>query len=180
MAAIDRSFLKAKQEIAAEVERAIKTLEKLGKEFDKKARRKMLRRGAEILRDELKSKAPRSKKQHKRYSTAKLLKNKRAPKGMGTVAQTYDPGNLQKAIVVLPLSKSPDLHVGPKVAKQGRKSLPDAYYAHWLEYGAPGIGVPAHPFIRPAVASAKAKVATAVTEDAKKLLGEFEKKHSVK
>jgi HK97 gp10 family phage protein len=165
--------------LSVEVEQAIKTLNKLGEEFDKKTRRKMLRRGAEILRDEIKSRAPRSKKQHKRYSTAKLLKNKRAPKGMGTVIQTYDPGNLKKAIVVLPLSKSHDLHVGPKVARRGQKSLPDAYYAHWLEYGAPGIGVPAHPFIRPAVASVKAKVAEAVTADAKKLLGEFEKKHSI-
>ena len=62
--------------------------------------------------------APRGSKIHKRYSTAKVNKAIRAPKGMGTVVATYSPGNLGNSMQILPLRRTKSaVYVGAKLAK---------------------------------------------------------------
>lgn len=79
----------------------------------------------------------------KRYSTAKVFSGKRAPKGSGTVAATYYPGNLKKSIRTMTFRKSRDaVFIGPKAWKKtsggdfGKDdNRVDPYYAHMVHDG---------------------------------------------
>lgn len=84
--------------------------------------------------------APVGAKAHKRYSTTKVNRSVRAPKGMGKVVATYMPGNLARSIRVLDLKKTKNaVYVGAKLKGpktgtfQGQKA--DGYYMHMVERG---------------------------------------------
>lgn len=100
------------------------------------------------------ARAPVGSVVHKRYSTPKVNRALRAPKGMGQVVATYNPGNLRGAVRTLHFRRAVNaVFVGPKIAKGGGKGTfgpnrPDAYYAHMVEHGT--IHTPAKPFMLPA------------------------------
>lgn len=163
-----------------EIEKALKALDDFGEEFkDPKERRKMLRPAAKVLQAEIRRNAPRSEQAHKRYSTAKFDKKKRAPKGSGNVVATYYPGNLERSIAVLTFRRSAALFVGPRIAKRGKGgefkgAAVDGYYAHFVEFGTKNM--PPAPFVRPAADSARTQVVKEITEAVKKKVKEFEQK----
>ncbi|RMH11192.1 MAG: hypothetical protein D6698_16780 [Gammaproteobacteria bacterium] len=182
---LDVNVAKISPEIEAELRKVHQVFNELGQEFTTKERKKILRKGAEILRDEIRTQAPVSERVHYRYSTPKLVKNIRAPKGKGVRVASYEPGNLSRSIKVLNYKRSKDLFVGPKKAKRnpqgnfaGRRA--DGYYAHWVEYGVPSRGIPATPFVRPAVAAAKGAVKDAVVQEARKAVDQLLKKRGIK
>jgi len=107
----------------------------------------------------IKARAPMSEKAHSRYSTPKASGKIRAPRGQGRIVATYNPGNLQRSFRTLTFRQSAAVFIGAKLEKGNARgtfsgSRTDGYYAHWMEYGAPGAGIPAQPFVRPAVDAA--------------------------
>ncbi len=85
--------------------------------------------------------APVGKKVHKRYSTAKVNRAIRAPKGMGNVVATYYPGNLARSIRVLDLRRAKyAVYVGARLQKgsatgQFSGTRVDGYYMGMVEEG---------------------------------------------
>lgn len=126
--------------ISREVKKINDNLNGLLALFDKKGKQEILKPAADILVDAARENVPESDETHYRYSTAKLAKGIRAPKGKGNVVGVYHPGNLRKAIRRLLFRKSDAVWVGPKVSKGrfgefGKGNRVDGYYAHWMEFG---------------------------------------------
>lgn len=107
---------------------------------DRKTLRKVMRKPADIVAENARPRIPRSKRIHYRYNTAKLIKSRRARKGLGRIVAAYVPGNLRKAIKRLTFRRSARQFVGPKLAKRGKASgvfglnntKVDGYYAQFL------------------------------------------------
>jgi len=114
--------------------------------FDRKGQHEILKPAAKLLVSAARGNIKDSKKLHHRYSTAKLSKNIRAPKGKGNVIATYYPGNLRKSIRTLLFRRSKAVFVGPRLSKRntkgefGKGSRVDGYYAHWMERGSAHFG----------------------------------------
>lgn len=94
----------------------------------------------------IRGRAPQSDEPHSRYSG-------------GQIVATYYPGNLRRAFRTLTFRRSAAVFVGPKLDKGGaggefRGARADAYYAHWIEFGAPAAGLSPRPFVKPAVDAA--------------------------
>lgn len=125
----------------------------------KKESQGAFKQAAPILISAIQARAPQSEKPHFRYDTPKLAQRLRAPNGLGKIIATYMPGNLKRSFKTLVFRRSASIHVGPKVDKQGSGGVfsgnrTDGYYAHWMEFGAPEIGLAPRPFVRPAVSAA--------------------------
>jgi hypothetical protein len=90
--------------IEQEIQDAVKKLQKCGKLFYDN-RQRVAALGGAYASSAAEAAAPKSSKPHKRYSTAKLTKKIRAPKGLGKVVATYFPGNLGRSINVLKFSR---------------------------------------------------------------------------
>lgn len=145
-------------ETQRELTHLIKQLRKVS-DTAKKQSQKAFKEAAGPLVSAIQARAPQSEKAHHRYNTSKLSKSIRAPKGMGNIVATYQPGNLGRSFKTLTFRRSAAVFVGAKLAKGNNKGTfagarTDGYYAHWMEYGAPGQNVPASPFVRPAVDAA--------------------------
>lgn len=141
-----------------ELNHLIKQLHKVS-DTAKKQSQKAFKEAAGPLVSAIQARAPQSEKAHHRYNTSKLSKSIRAPKGMGNIVATYQPGNLGRSFKTLTFRRSAAVFVGAKLAKGNNKGTfagarTDGYYAHWVEYGAPSQNVPASPFVRPAVDAA--------------------------
>lgn len=122
----------------------------------KKKSQTVFKEAAGPLVSAIRARAPMSEKAHSRYSTPKASGRIRAPHGQGRIVATYNPGNLARSFKTLTFRQSAAVFVGAKLAKNNNTGLfsgarTDGYYAHWMEYGAPGAGIPAQPFVRPAV-----------------------------
>jgi len=97
--------------------------------------------GANLFAIAASASAPVGTKVHKRYSTAKVSKALRAPKGMGKVVATYMPGNLSRSIKALDLKRAKNAtYVGARVVRGGGKGTfsfnkADGYYMHMVERG---------------------------------------------
>jgi len=108
----------------------------------KRASQQAFREAAPVLISAIQARAPESGEPHNRYSG-------------GQVKATYYPGNLRRAFRTLQFRRSAAIFVGPRLDKSGsggefRGSRADAYYAHWVEFGAPAAGLPPNPFVKPA------------------------------
>lgn len=123
------------------LQETLKALDKIQESItDPKLRRRVMRKPARIVVDAARPKIPRSKKPHYRYSTAKVIKSRRAAKGQGRIIATYYPGNLRKAIKRLNFRRTPREFIGPVLAKRGRTkgefglnaTRVDGYYAQFL------------------------------------------------
>ena len=123
----------------AEISRCIAALRRVGTVVkDNQGRIAMI--GAKYMAAQIRPVVPRSSKPHMRYSTGKLVRRIRAPKGYGRVAATYDPGNLARSIKALKFARSKTkAWVGAKLAKgvgtTGRfsGSRTDGYYLHMVD-----------------------------------------------
>jgi len=126
----------------------------------KKESQQAFREVSPILISAIQARAPESEKRHYRY------------KG-GHIAATYYPGNLRRSFRTLTFRRSAAVFVGPRLDKAGsggefRGSRADAYYAHWVEFGAPAAGIPARPFVKPAAEAAGPVVLRLATETLKR------------
>lgn len=115
-----------------EIRVTVERLAMVAKDLPKQARR-VLYQGARVVLEEIKSRTPYSSKPHSRYSTPKLTRKLRAPKGFGKIAATYNPGNLEDSMDVLRFSRSEALFVGPRMGRRSKGN--DGYYAGWVEKG---------------------------------------------
>lgn len=111
-------------------------------------RREIIEEAGKILKEEARSRAPRSEKEHYRYDTPKLSNKLRAPKGSGVKAGTYKPGNIQNSIIDIADRKKKlrtyRVIIGPFYRGWKRKlksgvygateRTADGYYAHMI-YG---------------------------------------------
>lgn len=125
-----------------EIAAAIKALYKYG-DVVSRNRQRIAALGGAFAAAAADDAAPRSKKPHMRYSTPKVTRSRRAPKGWGRVAATYTPGNLGNSIRVLTFSRDhTKVWVGAKLAKGqspkgafGKGLRVDGYYLHMVERG---------------------------------------------
>lgn len=167
-----------------EISEAIAKLKGVSKAAGRASNR-ALTKAARPLIQEIRQNAPRSDEPHYRYSTPKLVGGLRAPKGEGRKVATYMPGNLERSFKVLKFRRSAAVFVGPKLDKTGSGGLfagarTDAYYAHWVEYGAPAAGIPARPFVRPAVQSQQDNVLRIAVNELKLAIEQYAKEVAVR
>lgn len=125
--------------IEQEIQQAVKKLQKCGDLF-KENRQRVAALGGAYASAAAESAAPKSSKVHYRYSTAKLTKKIRAPKGLGNKVASYSPGNLGRSINVLKFRQAKSkVFVGAKLARRasgnfsGRRA--DGYYLHFTDQG---------------------------------------------
>jgi HK97 gp10 family phage protein len=147
----------------------IRKLNKLEKKYDTKTVRKILIKAGKPVIKAARSKINDSDAPHKRYNSK------------GDHVATYYPGNLKRSLATLPLKKSNDVFIGPKITKgkstgefRGRRV--DAYYAHMVEGGT--INYPAKPYMRPAAEESRGQVNSIITNEAKKILNEYNRENA--
>lgn len=104
------------------------------------------KQAAPVLISAIQGRAPESEAPHSRYSGGKIV-------------ATYYPGNMRRAFRTLIFRRSAAVFVGAKLDKSGsggefKGNRADAYYAHFIEFGAPAAGLPPRPFVKPAVDAA--------------------------
>lgn len=137
--------MNAQPHIQAEVNDIIRRLRRVSVSA-KKDSQDAFKQAAPVLISAIQGRAPESEEPHSRYSG-------------GRIVATYYPGNLRRAFRTLQFRRSAAVFVGPKLDKGGtggefRGRRADAYYAHFIEFGAPAAGLPPRPFVKPAADAA--------------------------
>lgn len=160
-------------QLQGEIDGAMRRLRSLAEDL-KKESRPALRAGAKLIKEEIVSRAPVGKKVHHRYSTPKLTKGIRAPKGMGRKVATYYPGNLQKSFDVMTFGRSEAVFVGPRVGRRARAGGYDGYYAHMVDRGTKYAR--ADNFIKPAVQAAEKEAVQAIITKLEKKIKQYDTK----
>jgi HK97 gp10 family phage protein len=137
----------------AELRAALNKIRALGDTVSKSERKRMLRKGAIILRDAAKANVPIAAEPYK--------DNK---------GNTIQPGLVRDAVQIRNFRKSYDLFIG--IAKQSGIL---AYWAKWLEFGSKAYrdNPDGYGFMRKALAATKDQVIAQIVSDAKRL---FDKK----
>ena len=150
--------------LQSELNTLIRKLDGLG-EAARKDRNAILTEAAGPLQSAIAGRAPQSDQPHSRYSTPKLNKGLRAPKGQGHIVATYQPGNLRKSVQTLRFRRSRAVFIGPRIDKSGSGRKPDGYYAHMVNFGT--VHQSAQRFVEAGVASAgdtSLRIATDLTK----------------
>ncbi len=133
-------------------------LKEIGDDFAFKKMRSALRKGANIVKDAVKARAPESKYGH----TGKYI---------------HAAGNLKAAIEVKSArSRAKDfvvVHIG---ISSGKSSKYDAYYARWVEFGK--FNQSAKPFMRPALESSSGEVDARVSKFLRNSLKRYKTKQT--
>lgn len=108
---------------------------------DKKLRRKVMAPAARLVVKAARQKTKVGDRVHKRYSTRKVIKNRRAKRNTGNVVATYKPGNLRGSIARLLFRNTFREWIGPKIDSKVRSKIYgpgtrrfDGYYAQ-MRYG---------------------------------------------
>lgn len=137
----------------AELRAALGKIRALGDTVSKSERKKMLRKGALILRDAAKANVPIAAEPYKMYKNGKPF-------------ASILPGFVRDAVQVRNLRKSYDLFVG--IAKVGGIL---AYWAKWLEFGSSAYEKKpeGYGFMRRALAATKDQVIAQIVKDAQRL-----------
>jgi len=168
--------------IQKEIDTAVKKLNGLLKQFDRKTQQKILKPGAKMLATAAKNNIPDSDEPHFRYSTAKVFDGLRAPKGKGNVVAVYHPGNLRRSIKTLIFRKSNALFVGPKVSKNKTGSFKggrtDGYYAHFMEFGT--VNFPGISYMRRAVDSTTSGIIASITKEVTEQVEKYKQNNNLK
>ena len=171
-----------RQLLEQDVREAIKKFQAVEKHFAAKERRDILKEGGKVLVTAVRSKIPEATEDVYRYSTPKVKKKQKAPKGQGNVVAVYTPGNARRSYRVLPLSRTSDVFVGPKVSKKGGGVFSggrvDGYYFHLLEYGSRFMGAVAP--IRRGLAEAKGQISMKLRSEFERHMKKFIEKHAVR
>lgn len=170
-----------KQILEQDVQAAIKKFRALEKHFSAKERREILKEGGKVLVESVRAKVPDADDDVFRYSTPKVRKKQRAPKGSGNVVAVYTPGNARRSYRILPFSNSPDVFVGPKVAKKGGGVFSggkvDGYYFRMLEFGTRFMGAIAP--IRRGLSDAKGAINSRLRSGFERHMKKYEAKHTI-
>ncbi len=168
--------------IQQEIDEAVKTLQKCGKVFYDH-RQRVAALGGAYAASAAEAAAPRSKAIHYRYSTAKLTKKLRAPKGLGNKVASYSPGNLGRSMNVLKFSRAKSkVFVGSKLARRatgkftGRRT--DGYYLHMVEGGTKHAA--ARPFFHPSWERSKSRVFDIMKREFERLGKQFEQQNAIR
>jgi thiamine biosynthesis protein ThiC len=146
-------------------------------------RKRIASLGGAYMASSLEAAAPRGKKVHKRYSTAKVAKRMRAPKGMGRVVATYYPGNLGMSLQVLPFNRAnTKVFVGAKLARRatgsfGQGKRTDGYYLNMVENGTAKSG--SRPFYRATVDRSKDRVYKLMEREWRRISQKFENENKI-
>lgn len=109
-----------------DVEKIIRTLNKLDKTFNAKEIKKIQNKSGAPLIKEMKKNIPKSKEPHHRKDSS------------GNIVATYYPGNLRRSIRRLNIKGAYYSWYGPKTtATKGefRGNKVDGWYAHFVEFG---------------------------------------------
>lgn len=166
-----------------EITATIRTLYYFG-DVVKKNRQRIAALGGAYFAATAEASAPRSKRPHKRYNTAKVVRSIRAPKGSGTVVATYFPGNLGASIQVLKFRQAQSkVFVGARLAKGqasgsfGRGVRTDGYYLNMVELGTRYAA--ARPFFRAAWQRAQPRVLSIMADQWQRLARQFEQTHKI-
>jgi hypothetical protein len=166
-----------------EVQAAIATLNKLPKVVMEN-RKPISALGGAYMASAIEAATPRGNKVHFRYSTAKGNKSMRAPKGMGTIVATYQPGNLQNSLQVLKLNRAKtSTYVGARLAKGkaagtfGAGIRTDGYYAHMVDGGT--VNMSGRHYFVPARDRATPTVLSIMLRQWERLIDKFGLEHSI-
>lgn len=164
-----------------EIADTIATFERLGKLYYDN-RQRILALGGAYASSAAESAAPKSKKTHYRYNTAKLTKKIRAPKGLGNKVATYTPGNLGRSINVLKFRRAKSkVYIGAKLTKGSKGTFTglrtDGYYMHFSEAGTTNIRARGW-FIKSWLAS-KGRVLSVITNEFTRISRKFEISNSI-
>lgn len=168
--------------IEQEINEAIKKLQKLPGVFIQN-RQRVAALGGAYASAAAEAAAPKSSKVHKRYSTAKVTKRIRAPKGLGNVVATYSPGNLGRSINVLKFNRAKSkVFVGAKLARRATGSFSgrrtDGYYMAWVEQGTKNSR--ANMFFRASWERSKGRVYAIMANEFTRLGKQFEQQNAIK
>ena len=165
-----------------EIEAAARTFRRFGDVMGKDVKR-VTALGAAYFASAAESAAPTGAKAHKRYSTAKVNKSMRAPKGMGNVVATYMPGNLARSIRVLDLKKAKNASfVGAKLQKGASTgnfagSRTDGYYMHMVERGTKNWG--GKPFFLASWERSKPRVTAIMVREFERTIEKFKSENDL-
>jgi len=165
-----------------EIEAAARTFQKFGQVMQGEVKR-VTALGGYYFASAAEAAAPTGTKIHKRYSTAKVSKSMRAPKGSGNVVATYMPGNLKRSIRVLDLKRAKNAsYVGAKLNKgpatgtfSGTRA--DGYYMHMVERGTKNWQ--GSPFFVAAWNRAKPRVTAIMVNEFERVILKFERENAV-
>jgi len=163
-----------------DINRLVRALYKVS-EGAKKETRAILAEAAMPVIQMARNSAPVSKAVHYRYKYSRKVKGYRRAKGEGEIVATYRPGNLRDSIKGIFFRRaSNSVFIGPVLARKptgvfgpeysfiyddgGFKSRTDGYYATFVEFGVPEMGISPQPFMRPAVTALPKAGAIAVKE----------------
>lgn len=154
-----------------ESRRLIKALYQLSTEA-KQDTRNILEQASRPIVEAARANAPVGTKTHYRYNTPKLTNLLRAPNGLGVRVATYRPGNLRDSIKAIFFRRAPhSVFIGPVRSRNPKGTFgpdypfvyeggtfastrTDGFYAAWIEFGAPEVGISPQPFMRPAANTA--------------------------
>lgn len=160
------------QRFSKEIKRKFKELKG---EYRVKARKELLRKSGRPMLEAVRAYAPKGRRSKRAVVTLK---------DGGKVA--YYPGNLKISIRYLPLRKTADVFIGPKVYAKRRdgdvfglsKAKAEAHYAHMIERGTRL--QKAQPFMRPGFDSTKAIVLKNMETNFLKVFNKWKKKSQVR
>lgn len=167
-----------------EVNKAVKTLEKLTYYFERE-QRTILEDCAEPVISELQMRSPVGDKMHVRYPS--LPKGaKKAAKGKGRPIAWYYPGNLKRSFGLLKLKRTNAVIVGAMLKKAGQTKgvfsgkRADGYYLGFVEYDVEfgSRTKPARPFVRPAFISAAPRVITKMQQNMNRFAAKFARQNA--
>lgn len=167
--------------IEQEINEAVATLMKCGKMFYEN-RQRVAALGGAYFSSAAEAAAPKSEKEHYRYSTPKLTKKLRAPKGMGVRVASYTPGNLSRSINVLKFRQAKSkVFVGAKLARTATGKFggmrTDGYYMHFTEKGTKNQR--AQGWFMSTWQASKPRVLSIMTKELERLTKQFEQQNRV-
>lgn len=177
----NQNYDAAMTDLEREINDAVAMLMKCGKMYYEN-RQRVAALGGAYFSAAAEAAAPKSKKEHYRYSTPKLTKKLRAPKGMGVKVASYTSGNLGRSINVLKFRQAKSkVFVGAKLARtatgrfNGRRA--DGYYMHFTEKGTKQQR--AQGWFMASWQASKGRVLTIMTKEFERLGRQFEQQNRV-
>lgn len=164
-----------------EVQNVVRKIGRLKNALASKEMENVIDNAGDVLVQVAQAQAPDSKEVHHRYSTAKAYGKLKAPKGAGSIAASYYPGNIKRSIQKLTHISSPlNLVIGLKRFKGRSPSgkfagkRVDPFYALMVHDGTENQA--ANPFMERAVTLAKPQIKLILLKGSKGILERHSKR----